>query len=95
MDDREAKRMAAEIRSSNDELSTLDLHGLHLHPDEVTSRIDVFLCDSFKQNPNDPVEIVCGIGIGAMKKIVKDFLEIHPMVDDLIWKEGSCIVMLD
>ena len=88
MNSKESKTFAAEIRK---EMPELDLHGLF--PEEINNRVDLFLYENYK-NKEASVKIIYGIGKGVLRKEVLSFLQNHPLVDKIINKEGSCLVLL-
>ncbi len=69
----------------------MDLHGFF--PDEVETRVDQFLYDSYNGNA-ESARIVYGIGEGKMREKVLSFLEHHPLKTGIIEEIGSCVVVL-
>lgn len=89
MTDKQNMRMfAAEL---SDDLLKLDLHGLRPH--EVSETIDQFLYSCFRKNES-AIEIIYGVGTGAMEEAVLKFLEGHPLVESVQEKSGNCLVLL-
>lgn len=83
-----ADELAAELRRGAPQL---DLHGLY--PEEAQSRVDQFLYENFNKKETS-VEIIFGIGKGVMRRTVLDFLKTHPLVEKVMDKGGSCVVLL-
>jgi dsDNA-specific endonuclease/ATPase MutS2 len=84
----EIKRLAAEIRR---DAPKLDLHGRDPH--EIESQIDQFLYQNHL-NKELSVEIIYGIGRGVLSQTARDFLKNHPLVEKVVDKGGSCVVIL-
>lgn len=59
-------------------LPSLDLHGLRVH--EARSVLESFLNSSFMKGER-LIEIVHGKGGGALKKVVRELLSTHPLVE--------------
>lgn len=87
-DDQNIRMFASELR---DDLLKLDLHGQRPH--EVTESIDQFLYCCFRKNES-AVEIIYGLGTGAMQEAVLQVLKAHPLVENIQEKSGSCLVLL-
>ncbi len=87
--------MTSDIKSFAAALSTdapkLDLHGRDPH--EIQNQIDQFLYAHFLKK-DSYVEIIYGIGKGVLGKITLEFLATHPLVEKVIDKGASCIVLL-
>lgn len=77
---------AAELKDS----PTLDLHGSSVFG--IQDKVDQFIVKEIKDN--DSVEIIFGIGKGRLREEVMNFLKNHPLVEKIIDKGGSCIVLL-
>ena len=84
----EYRRLAGELRT---DAPKLDLHGRFDH--EIETKIDQFLYEHFNNNELS-VEIVYGIGKGVLSKATREFLKDHPLVEKVIDKGGSCVVIL-
>jgi dsDNA-specific endonuclease/ATPase MutS2 len=88
-------RSPIEIRGLAAQLAT-DLPQLDLHkhrPDEIDSEIDQFLYHHAMQK-NSAVEIIFGIGKGVLRNASLEFLHNHPLVEKVLDKGGSCVVLL-
>lgn len=88
MDNKEARRLAAELR---EDAPKLDLHGVH--PDRVEDMLDQFL--TRHAETVDSVEIIFGIGTGKLGGLVAAILEKHPLVESVEQKPGRCIILFD
>lgn len=86
--DSDARKLAAEIRSKKPEL---DLHGFQ--PEQAADKIDVFLNDHYEGS--DSVDIIYGIGTGKMRRTALQFLNEHPLVEDVIVHAGHCTVVFN
>lgn len=84
----EIKKFAAEIRR---DAPKLDLHGRF--SSEIEAQIDQFLY-RHHQGKEMSVEIIYGIGKGVLSKATREFLSEHPLVEKVIDKGGSCVVIL-
>lgn len=82
------REFAGEI---DENLPKLDLHGNFSH--QVENVIDQFLYSN-KIKKENIVEVIYGIGTGKIKSEALKFLESHPLVEKVIDKGGSCIVLL-
>ena len=84
----EIRKFAAELRR---DAPKLDLHGRFSH--EIEQQIDQFLYQHHLSGELS-VEIVYGIGKGVLSKAARDFLSTHPLVEKVVDKGGSCVVIL-
>lgn len=87
-DKNDLRLFAAELR---DDLLKLDLHGQRPH--EAVESIDQFLYSCYRKNES-AVEIIYGLGTGAMQEAVLKVLKAHPLVENMQEKSGSCLVLL-
>jgi len=85
----DAKIFAAQLR---DDLPTLDLHGLF--PDDAINKVEIFLFDNYNQDEDNVVKIIYGGGTGRLGKQIREYLQEHEMVGEVIKEHGSCLVML-
>jgi dsDNA-specific endonuclease/ATPase MutS2 len=83
------KEFAASLRH---DLPELDLHGKK-GEDQIESAIDQFLYQQFNKQEQS-LEVIYGIGTGRMKETAVNYLSTHPLVEKVIDKGGSCIVLL-
>lgn len=82
------KEFAIELRN---DLPSLDLHGLFTN--EIDDKIDQFLFECF--NKNEPgVRIVVGVGAGKIHEASIEFLSKHPLVEKVLDKGGTLVVLL-
>lgn len=88
MDTREARRMAASLRT---DLPTLDLHGLY--PQEALEKLELFLYTMIERGETE-FAVVYGVGTGELGKTVLAHLDKHPAVVDRVEEAGRCIVLL-
>jgi len=87
MNNKQAKIFAAEIGA---DIPVLDLHSLY--PDEALEKVEPFIYDMYK-NKQDMGRIIYGGGTGKMREEVLNYLEKHPLVDDVVEEGGSCLVL--
>ena len=88
MDNKQAKIFAAEIGA---DIPVLDLHGLY--PSEALEKVEPFIYDIHK-NKQDMGRIIYGGGTGVLRQEVLQYLEKHPLVEDVIEEGGSCLVLI-
>jgi len=88
MNNLEAKIFAAELGA---EMPELDLHGFY--PNEALEKLEVFLFKN-SQNKEQMVRVIYGFGTGKLANEVLNYLKKHTLVEAVIEKEGSCIVVL-
>jgi dsDNA-specific endonuclease/ATPase MutS2 len=84
-----AKILAAELAQDRPKL---DLHGMFL-VEGTLNEIDQFMYKCFNGGKSS-AEIVYGIGEGKMQKFALDFLKKHPLVENIVEKQGYCIAIL-
>jgi len=88
MNNLEAKIFAAELGAKMPEL---DLHGYY--PNEALEKLEVFLFRN-SQNKETMVRIIYGFGTGKLAEEVLKYLKKHPLVEAVVEKDGSCVVVL-
>ncbi len=87
MNNQEAIIFAAELGGKMPEL---DLHGLY--PNEALEKLELFIFDCYK-NKENKARIIYGFGTGKLGREVIVYLEKHPMIEDVVEMEGSCILV--
>ena len=85
----DAKIFAAQLR---DDLPTLDLHGMY--PDQAIDKIESFLFNNFKENDEQVIKIIYGGGTGRLGDKVRNYLDKHSLVKEVIKEFGHCLVIL-
>lgn len=88
MDNHQAKIFAASL---NDDLPTLDLHGLF--PDQAIDKLESFLYNNFKGNQDIVLRVVYGGGTGKLGEKVLACLNSHNMVKEVVREHGCCLVV--
>ena len=88
MDDKQAKIFAAEIGA---DIPVLDLHGFY--PDEALDKVESFVFNMYK-NKQNMGRIIYGGGIGVLRTGVLNYLQKHPLVEDVVDEGGSCLVLI-
>ncbi len=88
MDNKQAKIFAAEIGA---DIPVLDLHGFY--PSEALEKIEMFVYGIYKSK-EEIGRIIYGGGTGVLRQEVLQYLEKHPLVEDVVEEGGSCLVML-
>ncbi|MFH1947077.1 MAG: Smr/MutS family protein [Candidatus Magasanikbacteria bacterium] len=88
MNNKQAKIFAAEIGA---DIPVLDLHSLY--PTEALEKIETFVFDMHK-NKQDMGRIIYGGGTGVLRQEVLQYLEKHPLVEDVVEEGGSCLVLI-
>lgn len=83
------EQFAAEI---NQNLPTLDLHGLY--PAPALDKLEVFLYNNFIKKER-ALKIIYGIGAGVLEERVTKQLTTHPLVRGFSKQPGYCIVTLE
>ncbi|MBT4120980.1 MAG: Smr/MutS family protein [Candidatus Magasanikbacteria bacterium] len=88
MDNKQAKIFAAEIGA---DIPVLDLHGLY--PSEALEQVEPFVFAMHKDK-QDTGRIIYGGGTGVLRKEVLNYLQKHPLIEDVVEEGGSCLVLL-
>ena len=88
MNNKQAKIFAAEIGA---DIPVLDLHGFY--PSEALDMIDPFVYGIYK-NKEQVGRIIYGGGTGVLRREVLQYLQKHPLVEDVVEEGGSCIFLI-